>query len=196
MKSNCSTAALHTDSRQHVNTNTTHALEFFMKALESRVAALESENRNVRKEASDARNEARALRQQLASAPAAPVSVLRRESAPPLETRDARSVPIASLAPSASWAGLYAGASFGLGGLHGSSRYDARISFSDTFTGADFVDSFTETDRSLDSATNKHGVIALADLYITSTIRHEVDRPAIDRLFASLVEGTHGPHAP
>ena len=137
-----------------------------MKALESRVAALESENRNVRKEASDARNEARALRQQLASAPAAPVSVLRRESAPPLETRDARSVPVASLAPSASWAGLYAGASFGLGGLHGSSRYDARSRFSDTFTGADFVDSFTETDRSLDSATNKHGVIALADLYV------------------------------
>jgi opacity protein-like surface antigen len=82
----------------------------------------------------------------------------------------------AANSPAAGWSGLYAGASFGIGGLHGStrSRYQSVSTDSSTFQSVDpttgLVDFQSASTGSsvydaADTSRNKRNAIALADFY-------------------------------
>ncbi len=91
-----------------------------LKSLQSRIASLEAENREVKRETATSQAEARELRRKLAAAPAANGGAMRTglvtASAAPSRSY-AMAAPALAAPALPSWAGLYAGAAFGLASL-------------------------------------------------------------------------------
>lgn len=142
------------------------------KSLQARVAALEAENHKVKQEAAEAHAEARDLRKKLGAAP------VRAPATPALGTATATPSPAYAMATKApvmpapvlpSWGGLYAGAAFGLGYLHGK---DDETSHSTSTTtdvgfapGPVFTDVFTSVGDS-SSTDSGRNVGAIANLFL------------------------------
>jgi opacity protein-like surface antigen len=107
-----------------------------MKQLEARVAALEGENKQAKKETAVARAEAQALRQKLATTTPTVATLV------PSGYAMATKVPPIATVPS--WAGLYAGASFGLGLMRSSVKESSTTTFKDDFSAPTFSDASTD----------------------------------------------------
>ncbi len=131
--------------------------------MEARIAALESENQQVRKDAAAARAEARALRQRLGATPAAAST-----TSPALVSAHAMASKAPRDAPASNWAGLYAGAAFGLASMH-SRIIDQSISTTNSASTNSIhqvLDNFSSTLLTVNGTSNGRTPGAIANLFL------------------------------